>query len=213
MLYIILAAAFLFAIFVLFRDDHDEFSGSYNKDDGTKRKRFASQKPTALNNPLPRQQTAVQPRDKTAVRTPDKILRDYERALRPTLSWSYLYRLEYDEDLEQDTMETEIVGMNYYISESDIGPVNGIVKPEPGNPHDHRAQVVIRSDGKKLGYLPRHSHDEYELFNMDGIVCPFAGEIIMDKNGFFHADILIALPESRDFVKEELSDYLCEDEL
>lgn len=213
MLYIILAAAFLFAIFVLFRDDHDEFSGSYNKDDGTKMKRFASQKPMVLNNPSAQQQTAVQPKDKTNVRTPDKILQDYEMTHRNTLSWSFLYRLEYNEDLEQDTMETEIVGMNYYISESDTGPVKGIVKPEPGNPHDHRAQVVIRSDGKKLGYLPRHSHDEYELFNMDGIVCPFAGEIIMDKNGFFHADILIALPESRDFVKEELSDYLGEDEL
>ena len=99
MLYIILAAAFLFAIFVLFRDDHDEFSGSYNKDAGTKRKRFASQKPTVLNNPSAQQQTAVQPKDKTNVRTPDKILRDYEMTIRHTISWSFLYRLEYDEDL------------------------------------------------------------------------------------------------------------------
>lgn len=213
MIYVILIAVLLFVIFVLLRDDHDEFSRLYNKDDGTKRKRPAPPKPTALNNPLPRRQTVVQPKDKTAVRTPEKILRDYAKVLRHTLSWSYLYQMEYDEDLEQDTMETEIVGMNYYISESDIGPVNGTVKPEPGNPHDHRAQVVIRSDGKKLGYLPRQSHGEYELFNRDANVCPFAGEIIMDKNGFFHADILIALPVSRDFVKEALSDYLGENEL
>ena len=122
-----------------------------------------------------------------------------------------LYRLEYDDSLIGDTMETEIVGMNYYITEADVGPVNGIVKAEPNNPHDHRAQLVLRADGKKLGYIPRRDLDDYEDFNEDGNICPFAGEIRMDSNGFFHADIMVALPESRDFVKEELSDYMEDD--
>ena len=102
----------------------------------------------------------------------------------------------------------QITGMRYYCHLEDLGPINGTVRPEPDNPHDPRAQVVIRSDGKKLGYIPRFALDEYEDFNEYGHVCPFAGLVKVDHNGYMHADILVALPESMDFVKEELTDYL-----
>ena len=105
-------------------------------------------------------------------------------------------------------METEITGMRYYCSIDDVGPVNGFVRPEPANPHDPRAQVVIRADGKKMGYIPRYALDEYEEFNEDGHTCPFAGRISVDKLGYMHARILVVLPESRDFVKEALTEYL-----
>lgn len=105
-------------------------------------------------------------------------------------------------------METEITGMRYYCTMADVGLVNGTVRPEPGNPHDVRAQVVIRADGKKLGYIPRRDLDEYEDFNDDDLVCPFAGEVKVDPNGYMHANILVALPESLKFVKEELTEYL-----
>ena len=107
-------------------------------------------------------------------------------------------------------METEVTGMRYYCSLADVGPVNGIVRPEPGNVHDRRAQVVIRADGKKLGYLPRYALDEYENFNVDNLECPFAGTVNVDKNGYMLAFILIALPVSPDFVKQELIGYVGE---
>ena len=205
-LYIVLGALFIFIMIVIFRDDHDEYSGSYNKGGEPKRRRIVP--------PVQRAQTfQAAPKVESVVKNvPDKKEK-VQNLERKSLSWSYLYRIDYDEDLEQETMETEIVGMNYYISESDIGLVNGTVQSEPNNPHDHRAQLVLRSDGKKLGYIPRRDLDDYEDFNEDDVVCPFAGEITMDDNGFFHADILVALPESRDFVKEELSYYVGEDDL
>lgn len=206
MFYIILIAAVVFALVLLFRDDHD---GSYDRrGDSRRRYQSESQQPPS-QAPVPPKPSSVKtaPADKTTVRSPEPPKSEYPVPDR-TLSWSYLYSLEYDEDICGDTMETEITGMRYYCSLADLGPVNGIVKPEPDNPHDHRAQVVIRSDGKKLGYIPRYALDEYEDFNEDGLVCPFAGLVKVDHNGYMHADILVALPESMDFVKEELTDYL-----
>ena len=124
------------------------------------------------------------------------------------LSWSYLNTLDYDEDIDGDTMETEITGMRYYCTFADVGPVNGIVRPEPGNPQDPRAHVVIRADGKKLGYIPRTALDEYEDFNEDDLVCPFAGRIKITRQGYIWADILVALPESLEFVKAELTEFV-----
>ena len=124
------------------------------------------------------------------------------------LSWSYLSSLDYDEDIDGDTMETEITGMRYYCSFSDVGPVNGIVRPEPGNPNDPRAHVVIRADGKKLGYIPRTALDEYADFNEDDLTCPFAGRIKITRQGYIWADILVALPESLEFVKAELTEFV-----
>ena len=123
-------------------------------------------------------------------------------------SWSYLYSLTYDEGLSGETMRTEIAGMRYYCAFADEGLVNGIVQPEPENPHDPRAQVVIRADGKKLGYIPRYALEEYENFNVDNLVCPFAGRVTVDNKGYMRADILVALPESREFVKDALSAFV-----
>ena len=152
MFYIILIAAVVFALVLLFRDDHD---GSYDRrGDSRRRYQSESQQPPS-QAPVPPKPSSVKtaPADKTTVRSPEPPKSEYPVPDR-TLSWSYLYSLEYDEDICGDTMETEITGMRYYCSLADLGPVNGIVKPEPDNPHDHRAQVVIRSDGKKLGYIP-----------------------------------------------------------
>ena len=116
--------------------------------------------------------------------------------------------LEYDDNLSCDMLETEITGMRYYCSLADLGPVNGIVKPEPENPHDPQAHVVLRSDGKKLGYIPRTALDDYKVFNEDDLVCPFAGRVKITYQGYIWADILVALPESLEFVKEELTEYV-----
>ena len=194
MFYFILIVATVLALMLIFRDDHDK---SYDRRDDSARKfRPEIKSPVITQKEQAKQDRTDQPE---VQRSP---LSGRE------LSWSYLYSLDYDEGICGDTMETEITGMRYYCTMADVGPVNGTVRPEPGNPHDVRAQVVIRADGKKLGYIPRHDLDEYEAFNDDDLVCPFAGEVKVDPNGYMHADILVALPESLEFVKEELTEYL-----
>ena len=196
--YIILAALVAAALVLIFRDDHDR---SYSRKEKSREARPAAE---PQKGPAPAA-TQVAP----AVQAPPQR-KYYTRKTK--LSWTYLYGLEYDDSLDEDAMDSEIAGLNHYVSEEDFGPVNGIVRPEPDNPKDPRAQVVIRSDGKKLGYIPRTELDDYEDFNEDNLVCPFSGEIIMSEEGFFSSYIHIALPVSRDFVKEELSDYLEEEE-
>lgn len=197
----ILIATVIIALVLIFRDDHDK---SYDRG-GDPARQYRSEARPPVNTPREQaKQASVKPApvDDTPVSPPVPPIPERE------LSWTYLYSLEYDEDVCGDTMETEVTGMRYYCTLADVGPVNGTVRPEPDNPHDPRAQVVIRSDGKKLGYIPRHDLDDYEDFNEDGLVCPFAGEVKVDPHGYMYADILVALPESMDFVKEELTDFL-----
>ena len=98
--------------------------------------------------------------------------------------------------------------MRYHCSLADVGPVNGFVKPEPDNPHDPEAQVVVRADGKVLGYIPKVALPEYANFNRRGMTCPFAGYVKVSHQGYLWADILVALPTGRDFVKSALTAYL-----
>jgi hypothetical protein len=184
MFYIILAAIVAFALFIILRDSSD--GAAYNK-------KGESGRSAAI---LPSEQ--VKPAKAKAAAT------NAERGL----SWTYLYYLDYSADLRADLMETEVTGMRYYCSLADVGLINGTVRPEPENPHDPRAQVVIRADGKKLGYIPRTALPRYEEFNQRNLVCPFAGRVSVDRQGYMKADILVALPVNRDWVKKQLSDYM-----
>ena len=196
MFYIILAAVVLFLLVVIFRDDND---GHYNKRGETRRPAILP--PEQPKKPKPAQQA---PRPKQPV----SLKSEAQSAPKRLLTWTFLYNLKYNGTIVGDTMETEITGLQYYCSPSDLGPVNGTIWHEPNNPKDPRARVVIRDDGKKLGYLPRYALNEYEAFNDKNLVCPFAGRIRVDQRGFLRADIRVALPESREFVKEKLSEYL-----
>ena len=184
MFYVILIAAVVFVLFVILRKDDD---GVYNR-----RSAGRDAKPSAV---LPEQ-----------VHFQQKAEAKQEKE--GTLSWSYLYFLDYYADLGSDLMQAKVTGMRYYCSLADVGVVNGTVRPEPENPHDPRAQVVIRADGKKLGYIPRTELQGYEEFNPRNLVCPFAGRVSVDSQGYMKADIMVVLPVSRDFVKKQLSDYM-----
>lgn len=197
----IVIAVVIIALVLIFRDDHDK---SYDRRGDSARQYRSEIKPPVNTQRGQSGQDPVKPTPIKSMPVPPPVPPIPEREL----SWTFLYSLDYDEDICGDTMETQITGMRYYCHLEDLGPVNGTVRPEPDNPHDPRAQVVIRSDGKKLGYIPRFALDEYEDFNEYGHVCPFAGLVKVDHNGYMHADILVALPESMDFVKEELTDYL-----
>ena len=122
---------------------------------------------------------------------------------------SFLDTLDYYEDLEENTETFDITGLRYYCTVHDCGKIVGYVKPEPSNVHDARAQAVIRSDGKLLGYIPRTQLDWYEDFNEQNVVCPFVGEIELDRStARLIAEIKVIIPVSQDYVEGEIEDEL-----
>ena len=122
---------------------------------------------------------------------------------------SFLDTLDYYEDLEENTETFDITGLRYYCTVRDCGKNVGYVKPEPSNVHDARAQAVIRSDGKLLGYIPRTQLDWYEDFNEQNVVCPFVGEIELDRStARLIAEIKVIIPVSQDYVEGEIEDEL-----
>jgi len=121
---------------------------------------------------------------------------------------SFLDSLDYYEDLEENSETFDISGLRYHCTVYDCGKVVGVVKPDPSNTHDSRAQAVIRSDGKLLGYIPRTQLDWYEDFNGENVECPFIGEIEVDGNGWMQAEIKVIIPSSIEYVKEEIEDEL-----
>lgn len=122
---------------------------------------------------------------------------------------SFLDTLDYYEDLEENTETFDITGLRYYCTVHDCGKIVGYVKPDPSNVHDARAQDVIRSDGKLLGYIPRTQLDWYEDFNENNVECPFVGEIVLDRSSArLIAEIKVIIPTSWEFVKEEIESGL-----
>ena len=120
---------------------------------------------------------------------------------------SFLDTLDYYEDLEENTETFDITGLRYYCTVHDCGKIVGYVKPDPSNVHDARAQAVIRSDGKLLGYIPRTQLDWYEDFNEQNVVCPFVGEIELDHStARLIAEIKVIIPTSQEYVEEEIED-------
>jgi len=122
---------------------------------------------------------------------------------------SFLDTLDYYEVLEENTETFDITGLRYYCTVHDCGKIVGYVKPDPSNVHDARAQAVIRSDGKLLGYIPRTQLDWYEDFNEQNVVCPFVGEIELDRStARLIAEIKVIIPTSQEYVEEEIEDEL-----
>ena len=122
---------------------------------------------------------------------------------------SFLDTLDYYEDLEENIETFDITGLRYYCTVHDCGKIVGYVKPDPSNVHDARAQAVIRSDGKLLGYIPRTQLDWYEDFNEQNVVCPFVGEIELDRStARLIAEIKVIIPTSQEYVEEEIEDEL-----
>ena len=113
------------------------------------------------------------------------------------------------EDLEENTETFDISGLRYYCTVHDCGKIVGYVKPDPSNVHDARAQAVIRSDGKLLGYIPRTQLDWYEDFNEQNVVCPFVGEIELDRSSArLIAEIKVIIPTSKEYVEEEIENQV-----
>ena len=141
--------------------------------------------------------------DVDAQEQPEPEEKDWEED--EELDLSFLNNLDFHEDLEENTETFDITGLRYHCTVHDCGPIAGIVKPEPSNVHDNRAQAVIRSDGKLLGYIPRTQLDWYEDFNERNVPCPFVGEIELDRSSArLIAEIKVIIPCSREFVEAEI---------
>ena len=125
------------------------------------------------------------------------------------LDLSFLDNIDYSDDLEENTETFDITGLRYHCTVHDCGKIVGIVKPEPSNVHDPRAQAVYRNDGKLLGYIPRTQLDWYEDFNEENVPCPFVGKIELDRSSArLIAEIKVIIPSSREYVEEEIKDEL-----
>ena len=124
------------------------------------------------------------------------------------LDLSFLDNIDYSDVLEENTETFDVTGLRYHCTVHDVGKIVGIVKPEPSNVHDPRAQAVYRNDGMLLGYIPRTQLDWYEDFNEENVPCPFVGEIEVDGRGWLIAEIKVIIPSSREYVEEEIEDEL-----
>lgn len=125
------------------------------------------------------------------------------------LDLSFLDTIEYDEDLEEDCDTFDVAGLRYHCTVKDCGPIVGIVRPDPSNVHDPRAQAVVLANGKLIGYIPRTQLDAYEEFNAENVTCPFVGEIELERSDArLIAEIKVIIPSSREFVEEEIEEGL-----
>lgn len=231
MIYAIIGIVVILALFLILRDDHDY---SYNKrEKGPSEQQPKSQ--TAPKQPQYNQtatETATEP--KTGQKTSDQsvkeqILGQIEQALKGwttsqsevdeqfqedeeediELDLSFLDTIEYDEDLEEDCDTFDVAGLRYHCTVKDCGPIVGIVRPDPSNVHDPRAQAVVLANGKLIGYIPRTQLDAYEEFNAENVTCPFVGEIELERSDArLIAEIKVIIPSSREFVEEEIEEGL-----
>ena len=227
MFYIIYIAVIVFALYLIFHD-RPEGDGERRREQrrptGTYRPENPGRVPQMPPRPVMPESPMPKPLEPARPIGPERPARPLAPTVDPfatgrerLLSWGYLSSLEYDEGCgwgvgpDMDTMHTEITGMRYHCSLADVGPVNGFVKPEPDNPHDPNAQVVVRADGKVLGYIPKVALPDYANFNRRGMTCPFAGYVKVSRQGYLWADILVALPTGRSFVESALAAYLEEE--
>lgn len=133
MFYIILIATTIFLLRLIFQQDTDEYTPK------------GSVEPEVRDPEVGR--TIVSDRPAEPVRPaagPEKQSGKYS---------SVIYELSFDETLPDESFDSEIAGLTYNCNFDDLGRIIGIVRPDPENKFDPRAQAVIRSDGKKLGFI------------------------------------------------------------
>lgn len=235
MFYAILGIVVIVALFLIFRDDHDKSYNRNEKKDN--RKETSQPKAETKSGPKAEpkveftfeHKAEFQGEAKKVIGMIGSIIEEVKKEAGQKPYWtsstdvdeqypedkdedeemdlSFLDTLDYYEDLEENTETFDITGLRYYCTVHDCGKIVGYVKPDPSNVHDARAQAVIRSDGKLLGYIPRTQLDWYEDFNEQNVVCPFVGEIELDHStARLIAEIKVIIPTSQEYVEEEIED-------
>lgn len=68
---------------------------------------------------------------------------------------------------ESEKQIYRIAGLVYHVevSEGECGKFDGFIEPEPSNPHDPKAMVIKKSDGRTVGYIQREKVEMFCVVN------------------------------------------------
>ena len=204
------------ALFLIFRDDHDD---SYTKGD-RKTARESGQKSVYQKSATPRRAPAAQrpapvmspgssdPHGEPRTIVPkekvygDPLQESIDRIA--ALDYHFLDRIIYDPTLPERTMSSFIAGIGSHCSNKDVGGLVGYVTVDKAT----GAMEVRAGDDNLVGYLPMKDRAVYHAFNPTLAICPFAGHVGLSTTGRLYADIRIVLPSTSDFVEESLTGFL-----
>lgn len=195
------------ALFLIFRDDHDD---SYTRSE--------KPKPVKKQAPKPVQKPAAPPRP--AMQAPRTIVPE-EKQYRPRKlderssefryteefsgpDFSFLDQLPYDPELPERIMSSFIAGFHENVRPDDMGGVAGLIRED----RDRGSLEVRTPDGRLLGHLPNRDRIPFHAINPQGRLCPFVGHVGVSTTGTWYADIRIAMPSSREFVERSLREFL-----
>lgn len=202
MFYVVVIAVVLFALYLIFKDDHDR---SYNQTKYNKKEKSAPQlpvvqKPVQEVKPVTQEQKVVPPREEPPVEEPTE-----EEPQEEELDLSFLDTLDYYEFLDENTETFDIDEVQDFCNLYDAGTIVGVVKPEtwsliprPG------AKAIFDHEGGRLGFIPPTQLKWFNEFNQQEVVCPFVGRIDIDENGGLVGEIKAIIPTSREFVEKEI---------
>lgn len=195
------------ALFLIFRDDHDD---SYTRSE--------KPKPVKKQAPKPVQKPAAPPRP--AMQAPRTIVPE-EKQYRPRKlderssefryteefsgpDFSFLDQLSYNPELPERIMSSFIAGFHENVRPDDMGGVAGLIRED----RDRGSLEVRTPDGRLLGHLPNRDRIPFHAINPQGRICPFVGHVGVSTTGTWYADIRIAMPSSREFVERSLREFL-----
>ncbi|MBP5636698.1 MAG: hypothetical protein J6X25_04185 [Bacteroidales bacterium] len=206
MFYVVVIAVVLFALYLIFKDDHDR---SYNQTKYNKKEKSAPQppvvqKPVQEVKPVTQEQKVVPPREEPPVEESTE-----EEPQEEELDLSFLDTLDYYEFLDENTETFDIDEVQDFCNLYDAGTIVGVVKPEtwsliprPG------AKAIFDHEGGRLGFIPSTQLKWFNEFNQQEVVCPFVGRIDIDENGGLVGEIKAIIPTSREFVEKEIREGL-----
>lgn len=211
MFYVVVIAVVLFALYLIFKDDHDR---SYNQTKYNKKEKSAPQppvvqKPVREVMPVTQEQKVVPPREEPPVEEPTEEEPQEEEPQEEELDLSFLDTLDYYEFLDENTETFDIDEVQDFCNLYDAGTIVGVVKPEtwsliprPG------AKAIFDHEGGRLGFIPSTQLKWFNEFNQQEVVCPFVGRIDIDENGCLVGEIKAIIPTSREFVEKEIREGL-----
>jgi hypothetical protein len=196
------------ALFLIFRDDHDD---SYTRSEKPKPVKKQASKPVQrqpATPPRPAMQTSrtIVPEEKQY--RPRKLdersseFRYTEEFSGP--DFSFLDQVPYDPELPERIMSSFIAGFHENVRPDDMGGVAGLIRED----RDRGSLEVRTPDGRLLGHLPNRDRVPFHAINSQGRLCPFVGHVGVSTTGTWYADIRIAMPSSREFVERSLREFL-----
>ena len=218
------------ALFLFFRDDHDD---SYTRSEKPKPVKKQApkpvQKPAAPPRPAMQAPRTIVPEEKqyrprklderfkpapAEPRTAPAPRAQAEPAARSSEfryteefsgpDFSFLDQLPYDPELPERIMSSFIAGFHENVRPDDMGGVAGLIRED----RDRGSLEVRTPDGRLLGHLPNRDRVPFHAINPQGRLCPFVGHVGVSTTGTWYADIRIAMPCSREFVERSLREFL-----